>query len=290
MQVITETPQDMLDKLFVALQHLLPARTMGRAAYVLARSERPWICRPLIFIFMRLFAVDLTEAEATSARAYRSFNAFFTRRLKPGARPISADPADLCCPADGYVQRHGELTDGQLIQAKGMRYSAQQLVGGSADELKPFSSGSFITVYLAPHNYHRVHMPLAGQIETARFIPGKLFSVNKATTRAVPELFVKNERLACLCHGEGGPFWLVFVGALNVASISTAWCGEVKTGRSPTLPAGTRFGKGDYLGHFNMGSTVILLFPENTVRWASALHPGRPLRVGEPIGRLVRPV
>ena len=277
----------MLNKLFVALQHLLPARTLGRIVYVLARSEKAWIARPLIVSFIKLFDVELAEAEGSKASSYKSFNEFFTRRLKPGARPFSAGTDELGCPADGYVQHCGLISAGELIQAKGMKYSAQELTGDTNDGIEAFRDGSYLTIYLAPHNYHRVHMPVDGSIEQARFIPGELFSVNKATTQALPGLFVRNERLACRGRSAAGDFWIVFVGAMNVASISTAWAGEIFPDRTAELPSVTRYAKGDYIGHFNLGSTVVLLFPENTVEWSRDLVPDRPLQVGETIGRLL---
>lgn len=279
------------DKLFVGLQYVLPARLIGAITHRLARSRRTWLKNALIRLFTRLFAIDENEMELARAVDYPSFNAFFTRRLKPGARPVDADPRSICSPVDGTVQQVGQVSAGQLLQAKNMSFTAARLLGTEPADLAPFEGGACMTTYLAPHNYHRVHAPLDGTLRRMHFIPGTRFSVNRATANSIPGLFARNERAACLFEGRHGPYWLVFVGAMNVASISTAWAGEIISDGSlrrtdyagDTAPS---FNKGDYIGHFNLGSTIIMLFPRGVVTWDSALQPADILTVGRRIGSL----
>lgn len=279
------------DKLFVGLQYILPARLIGTFVHRLARSRRVWLKNALIRSFSRLFAIDETEMEATRATDYPDFNAFFTRKLKPGARPVDTDPRLVCSPADGTVQQVGTISDGRLLQAKDMSFTAARLLGTTPARIEPFDGGAFLTIYLAPHNYHRVHAPLDGKLRRMHFIPGARFSVNRITANAIPGLFARNERVACQFDGEHGAYWLVFVGAMNVASISTAWAGEVVGGDHPvreTFDAGSApsYCKGDYIGHFNLGSTVILLFPRDVARWNPSLKTLDTLTVGRAIATL----
>ena len=281
----------MIERLFVALQYVLPKRLLGRITYGLTRSRVGWLKNALIRGFVRAFPVDVTEMDTADPCDYSSFNTFFTRELAPGARPIDTDPAGICCPADGAVQQVGRITAGQLLQAKGIDYRLDQLLDIEAAEAARFDGGAFLTIYLGPHNYHRVHAPTAGRVRQMNFIPGELFSVNKSTARYVPGLFARNERVACLCAGGPVDYWLVLVGALNVASISTAWTGEITPQKtrhqiSYTEDDGYALAKGAYCGHFNMGSTVILIYPPNTVTWDTRLAPGDLLTVGREVGRL----
>ena len=279
------------DKLFVGMQHILPARLIGTCTHWLARRRQPWLKNALIRSFTRLFSIDETEMDLDRAIDYPSFNAFFTRELKPGARPIDTDPLSICSPADGSVQQAGLVSYSRMIQAKGMTFTAMELLGAEPDDVEPFDGGAFMTIYLAPHNYHRVHAPLDGKLQRMHFMPGSRFSVNRATADAIPGLFARNERVTCLFDGEHGPYWLVFVGAMNVASINTAWAGEIVSGREPlqtvfddeTAPS---FNKGDYIGHFNLGSTVIIIFPRDAVTWDPSLQPQSTLTVGHSIGTL----
>ncbi len=274
--------------LFIRFQQLLPGKTLGRLSYKLSRSQNRWLKNFLIWIFIRLYPVDVTEMDEPTPFAYSSFNEFFTRSLKAGARPVTANPSAICCPADGLVQQIGHITDGRLLQAKGISYRLVDLLG--IDMTEEFDGGAFLTIYLAPHNYHRVHAPLSGELRRVHYIPGKRYAVNKTTARALPGLFAKNERLACLCAGQPCPYWLVLVGAMNVCSISTAWSGEIEAGDSPQQRTfaddQATINKGDYFGHFNMGSTVIIVFPRDTVSWDPRLRPGTSLRVGQKIGYL----
>jgi phosphatidylserine decarboxylase len=276
-----------MTELFIALQRLLPQVLLGRLVHWLARIRKVWFKDLLIRGFMRIYDVDLSDAALREPAEYDTFNAFFTRRLAPDARPQDPDPRAVTSPADGRIQQSGHLLDGQLIQAKGMTYSAAELLGDQR-AARGFRDGWFLTVYLAPHNYHRVHAPLAGTLRDMIYMPGARLSVNEATAAAVPALFARNERLVCLFEADQGPFALVMVGAMNVASISTAWAGEVLPCRPREMRrwhypggAGVRLARGDEIGHFNLGSTAILLLPPDTVVPDVDLPPGRSLRVGE---------
>jgi phosphatidylserine decarboxylase len=281
----------MIDKLFIGIQYILPARLLGACTKRRARNQSAWLKNLLIRSFTRLFTIDESEMDRARATDYPSFNAFFTRELKSGARPVDMDPQSICSPADGRVQQAGQVSYGRMIQAKGMTFSAGELLNAEPADVEPFDGGAFMTIYLAPHNYHRVHAPLAGQLRRMHFIPGSRFSVNRITADSIPGLFARNERVACLFDGPHGPYWLVFVGAMNVASISTAWSGEISSGPELTETvfddeSGPTFNKGDYIGHFNLGSTVIVIFPRDTVSWDKSLQPLDNLVVGRSIGSL----
>jgi phosphatidylserine decarboxylase len=281
-----------MTELYIALQRLLPQFLLGRLVHRLARVRTPWFKNVCIRGFLRLYPVNSDEAELPVPDGYPSFNAFFTRALKPGLRPQDADVAAVTCPADGRVQQAGPLAAGELIQAKGLRYAAAELLG-DAEAARPYRDGWFLTVYLAPQDYHRVHAPLAGTLRHMRYLPGARFAVNQTTAACLPRLFARNERLSCLFDSPHGPFAVVLVGALNVASISTAWAGEVmpRTPRSAChwhYPgrAGVRLARGDLLGYFNLGSTVILLLPPGMATPSDTLAPGQAVRVGQRVGRL----
>jgi phosphatidylserine decarboxylase len=281
-------------RLFVAMQYLLPQHFLSRQVHRLARSRVKPLKDALIGSFVRHFRPDMSDAADPEPRDYPSFNAFFTRSLQPGARPADPDPAALVSPVDGTVSQIGQIDGTAMVQAKGHRYSVDALLGGAPGWAERFHGGSFATLYLAPYNYHRIHMPTAGTLRAAWFVPGRLFSVNAVTAAAVPGLFARNERV--ICAFEEGPlaFAVALVGALFVGSIATVWHGDV-TPRSPRRPAqlavGTgrapgRLERGAELGRFNMGSTVILLLPPGAADWAPALQPGSPVRVGQTLARL----
>lgn len=280
--------------LFIALQSILPARLLGRVVHALTRSRLRPLKNLLIRNFVRLYRVDTTEAALPVPQGYESFNAFFTRALQPDARPLAADPLAVISPADGTIQQLGAISGHEILQVKGITYDVHELLAGDEKEARYYDNGSFVTIYLAPWNYHRVHMPVAGRVVSMRHAPGALWSVNQLTTERVPRLFARNERLVCLCEADWGRFAVVLVGALNVGSISTAWAGEVLPRRSREVttwhytsadPA-TWLNRGDLLGQFNMGSTVIALFPAGRVRWRDDLAPHDPLRVGAALGSL----
>lgn len=278
-----------MTELYIALQRILPQILLGRGVHWLSRVRVPWFKDLLITGFTRLYGVDTDEAEHPVPAGYASFNDFFTRRLQAGVRPQDPDLSATISPADGRVQQAGAIEGNQLIQAKGLSYSVAELLGESASE-GTYQDGWFISIYLAPSNYHRVHAPLTGTLRTLYYVPGQRFAVNETTAGAVPGLFARNERLVCHFESPAGPYALVLVGALNVASISTSWAGEVLP-REPREPcrwhypgrAGVDLQRGDEVGHFNLGSTVILLLPPGAVAPAADLTPGKVLRMGQRI-------
>ena len=280
------------ERAFIGLQHLLPQHALSRLVGALAGSRIGILRRALIGAFLRNYPVDLAEAARTDPADYDSFNDFFTRRLRPGARPTDPDPRAVLCPVDGFVSQAGRIEGDSLLQAKGMRYSAASLLGGDAATAAEFSGGDFATLYLAPHNYHRIHMPCAGTLRLARFVPGDLFSVNAATAAAVPSLFARNERIACAFDTVAGPMAVVLVGALFVGSMSLAWAGPVRPRARHTvteLPAHDPFvalDRGAELGWFNMGSTVIVMFAPQGPSLVSSLAPGSAVRVGQRLATL----
>lgn len=282
------------DRLFVGLQHLLPQHALSRGMHALARAEFGPLKNLLIRGFLRLYPINLAEAEHSDPAAYASFNAFFTRALAPGARPLDAAPGAVACPVDGAISQAGRLEGGQLLQAKGIHYSAEALLGGDATLAREFDGGSFATLYLAPFNYHRIHMPLAGTLRRARYVGGDLFSVNAATAAGVPGLFARNERIACVFDTAAGPMAVVLVGALFVGSMSLSFAGEVTAERTrslrdlPVTDPLVALDRGAELGRFNMGSTVILMFARDRVRLEEAMRPGRSVRCGERLATLAR--
>ncbi len=278
----------MTASLSAGLQHLLPQRLLCSFIYKIARSNKPWIKNPLIRWFIRQYRVDMSEAQQADVTEYSHFNAFFTRALKTGARPVTEDRRSIVSPADGELTQFGTLDEGRLIQAKGMTYSIESLLDEQTAALSAFMGGRFATIYLAPHDYHRVHSPTSAELILTRYIPGRRFSVNKATAESIVGLFCRNERVVCWFDTGAGHAIVVLVGALNVSSISTAAIGEVTSGeaRQWRQDRPVRYLKGAEIGRFNLGSTVILLYPKNTMAWDDALRPGDPVRMGMPIGML----
>ena len=269
---------------FAMLQQALPKHALSRALGALAASERPAVAQPFIRAFAAAYRIDLGEAERTSFKDYRSFNDFFTRALRANARPLPSDPDAIVCPADGTVSQAGTLVDGQLLQAKGQRYPLDRLLGRAAPR---YAGGDFATIYLAPSNYHRVHLPIAGELQRTTALPGALFSVNARTEAHVRELFCRNERLVCEFETALGGLVVVLVGALIVASIETVWGGtrspyrqRVDQSWSLTLPRGAE------IGRFLLGSTVIVCTEPGRMRLDPALTAGRVVRMGEAIGRM----
>jgi len=279
--------------LSVRLQAYLPARTLGRIVRWASRSENSFLKNLLIKSFMMLYRIDLQEAEYSDPKAYKSFNAFFTRKLKTGARTIDDSTGSVCSPVDGTFAEFGTISGSQLIQAKGIHYTIEQLFASQELAAMRFTNGVFATIYLAPYNYHRVHMPMDGTLMESVYVPGKLRSVNEATTTQVPGLYASNERLIQIFNGKRGPFAMVMVGATNVGSITTAWGGEIpnsvrKRGNHylhTDKDQQTKFEKGDYIAHFNLGSTVILIAGAEQIRWAEHISTGSTTQVGEFIGR-----
>jgi phosphatidylserine decarboxylase len=231
----------------------------------------------------------MSDAAETDPYRYASFNEFFTRALRNGARPIARGAADIACPVDGSVSECGTIEGDSLLQAKGRHYSVMELLAGQ-EWAERFSGGSFVTIYLAPFNYHRIHMPARGRLLDTVYVPGRLFSVNAATARHVPRLFARNERVLTLFEGDFGQFAVVLVGALNVGSMATVWAGDITPAARRTIAhvpgRNTLLDKGAELGRFNMGSTVIVLFQPGRARWRATLAAGVSVRVGECLGEL----
>lgn len=283
------------DIAFVTLQKLLPTHLLSRVIHWATRVRIPWFKDFFIRFLVRNYPIEMHEAQEENPHAYPSVNAFFTRELKPGARAQPDEPEALISPVDGRIYQFGRITDGRIVQAKGHSYTVQELLGGESTRADVFNNGQFMTIYLAPHNYHRIHMPLAGLLREMVYVPGRLFSVNPATTRALPGLFARNERVASLFAAGFGPFALVKVGALFVGSIETVWAGEITPPNGSRVvvkrytdvgPERIRLARGAEMGRFNMGSTVILLFPEGGIEWAAGLAPEMPLKMGQRLGRL----
>jgi phosphatidylserine decarboxylase len=281
------------DRAFALLQDLLPQHLLSRAMHRLARSTNPPVRNAVIRTVLRAYPmIDLSEAANPDPFSYASFNAFFTRALRPGVRPLAGDERDMVSPVDGTLSQFGVLRSGQLLQAKGMHYTTAALLADD-ESAGRYEDGAYACIYLAPYNYHRIHMPLAGLLTATRYVPGRLFSVNAATARTVPELFARNERVVCEFDTELGPLAMVLVGALFVGSIETVYAGEVnppaaRGGQVRTITAGVgrSFARGEELGRFNMGSTVIALLGNPRARFAGGLAPGASLRLGQALAHI----
>ena len=281
--------------LFISLQHLLPQHFLSRLVLRLTRVRNPAVKDTLISQFLRGFHPDMSEADCPDALRYGSFNEFFTRALRPGARPVDADEQTLTSPVDGTVSQIGRLDGSRLLQAKGRSFTLEDLLAAPPDcgWTERFKAGGFATLYLAPYNYHRIHMPLQGTLRAAWFVPGRLFSVNAATAAAVPNLFARNERVVCVFESGSSVFAMILVGALFVGSIATVWHGDITpgTGQPLSLPLDSArspllLEKGAEMGRFNMGSTVILLTPAEFADWLPSLAAGTRIRMGAPLARL----
>lgn len=274
------------DRIKAWLQHPLPQHLVSRLTHKLTRLHHPGFKDWMIAGFIRRFGVDMSEAAQPDPRAYPTFNAFFTRALKNGVRPVDGARDAVVCPVDGAVSQMGAIAGGRIFQAKGQDFSALELLGRDAVAADRFTDGAFTTLYLSPRDYHRIHMPVGGTLTRMLHIPGRLYSVNPPTTRAVPRLFARNERVVCLFDTDAGPLALVMVGAMNVASIETVWAGEVTPPARREVrawdyrPGEVKLEKGAEMGRFNMGSTVILLFAKDRIRWESGYGPGSAVRMG----------
>jgi phosphatidylserine decarboxylase len=267
-------------------QHLLPKNLSSAVVYRATRSRRAWLRRPLTRWFAKAYGVDLTEAANADLESYATFNDFFTRELKVGARPIASGSNVAVAPADGLLTEHGAVEGGRVYQAKGSAYTLTELLGETSAEVAALAGGRYFTIYLAPHNYHRVHSPLAATLTRTRYIPGARFSVSRATAAAIPRLFCRNERVACWFQTDHGTMVAVLVGALNVSSISTLSHGEISSGaprewlEQPPRPVAP----GQEIGRFNMGSTVVVLFESARFKFAHAASDGTMVRMGQALG------
>jgi phosphatidylserine decarboxylase len=282
----------MLSRLFVLLQYLLPKYLLTSLVYRIARIRQPALKNALIRGFLQLYDVNLDEVRLNVPDDFATFNDFFIRELDATARTVDTNPLSIVSPVDGTLSQAGFIRGNNLVQAKGIDYSLDDLLATDLDNARAFDGGAFATIYLAPYNYHRVHAPLDGTLIAAHYVPGDLFSVNNATASHVPGLFRRNERLNLHFATAHGPAALLFVGALNVGSISTPWTGEIRPRSSGVVESldlsacACDVRKGDLLGWFNMGSTVIVLLPKDTGTWLENFKPGVATKMGDAIGVL----
>jgi len=277
------------DQTAVWPQYLYPKQAMTALAGALARRPLGAFTQHNIRRFVQRYNVNMNEAAEPDVARYATFNDFFTRALKPGARPLADAP--FLCPVDGAISQFGAIEADQIFQAKGHRYSTTALLGGRSDRALPYQDGAFATLYLSPRDYHRIHMPCDGKLVRMVHVPGDLFSVNPTTARGVPGLFARNERVVCEFEGAHGPFVMVLVGATIVGSMATVWHGVVNPPRPGHLrewnyegDAAVELRRGQEMGRFLLGSTVVLLFPPKVLRFNPAWAPGGPIRMGEAMG------
>lgn len=284
----TSTP-GLRDHLSTNLLRILPQHLLAAGMYRLARTTTPWLKDLLIRQVHRRYRVNMSEAEQPDLAAYPSFNAFFTRALRADARPVAEGM--VVSPADGRVSQIGAIQGDTLLQAKGHEFDLLALLAGDKEKAAVFHDGLFATIYLSPRDYHRVHIPLAGTLESMVFVPGRLFSVSEATTQLIPGLFARNERVICQFSTSLGPMAVILVGAIFVGSMETVWHGEVHGQHGqPTKWAyqgeqRRHFPAGAEIGRFNMGSTVIVLLPRAAAEWSPEIGPTTQVRVGQAIGR-----
>jgi len=269
-----------MGKLFIFLQHIVPHHLLSRLVGKIAAAELSWIKKPFIRLFIRIFNVDMSESKQ-SEDDFKSFNEFFTRELTDGARPLPASADRIASPADGKVSACGRIEGNQVLQVKGQTYSLEKLL---ADSSPPYKDGSFITIYLSPSNYHRVHMPFTGKLIRMKYLPGRLFSVNETTVSGVDDLFAINERMVCEFETEFGPAAVIMVGAMIVAGIQPAWRSAPYPSRyREELPENVMFTQGEELGRFLLGSTAIVLTQAGV---SFDLEEGDSVRVNADIGKL----
>ena len=285
-----------LDRIKIALQYAMPKHALSRLVGKLAAAEMGWLTTKAISSFIKAYGINMAEAKLKDPKDFKTFNDFFTRELEDGARTIKDDPMEVCYPVDGAISQQGDIVDGQLIQAKGFNYSLTSLLGGDEATAAPYVGGKFSCIYLAPKDYHRIHMPMAGTLREMIYVPGELFSVNPLTAQNVPDLFARNERVVCVFDTAHGPMTLTLVGATIVASIGTVWAGTVTppAGKDVfkwTYPAdgvgAIKLAKGEEMGHFKLGSTVICTFPKGMVEFNSEAGPETVTRLGEHYATIV---
>jgi phosphatidylserine decarboxylase len=281
------------DRLAVLPQYLMPKQALTVIAGKFAHARLGGLTTAVIRRFVARYKVNMLEAANPDIASYASFNEFFTRPLREGVRPLA--DAEFICPVDGAISQFGAITQGDIFQAKGHSYTATALIGGDAKLAAQLEDGSFATLYLSPRDYHRIHMPCAGRLRRMIHVPGELFSVNPTTARGVPGLFARNERVVCVFDGEFGPFVLTLVGATIVGSMATTWHGVVNPPRSRTVrewrynDKEITLNKGEEMGRFLLGSTVVMMFPHNTLRFNPEWSPARAICLGEAMGSLMLP-
>ena len=281
-------------ELFVALQRILPKQALSRLVAKAAESNLPWLKNALIGLAIKAFNINMDEALTSNLDDYKNFNAFFTRELKPGVRPLDIEIDSIASPADGAISQAGKINKNKILQAKGIDYTAERLLGNDEDA-KRYHEGSFATIYLSPRDYHRVHIPIEGKLKRTRYIPGSLFSVNDMTAQALPGLFARNERLVCEFESDdAGTFAVIFVGAILVAGIETVWSGFETPGPGAVRDTdfsgqSLNFMKGDEIGRFKFGSTVILLFQNQAANWEDSINANAAVQMGQKIGSVNKP-
>ncbi len=279
------------EALAVIPQYVLPHHFLSMLMSKFTHSEITVWKNLMITQIIKFYQVNMSEAKEQNINNFSSFNDFFTRELKPDARHINSDIKGIACPADGAVSQAGNITQGKIFQAKGMSFSTVDLLGGNTETAASFDDGVFTTIYLSPKDYHRLHMPVTGTLKEMIHIPGRLFSVNTITTESVPGLFARNERVVCVFDTELGPMALILVGAIFVSSIETTWHGVVTPPTRESIRTWNYesdapvINKGDEMGRFNMGSTIIVLFPKQTVKWLDDFKAGKNVQLGELIGK-----
>lgn len=276
------------DRLFSLPQYLIPQHFLSAMMHRLTQSKWPWLKQRMIRFVANKYQVDMTDAANPDLDSYASFNAFFTRSLKSGSRPLEGDHSVVVSPVDGVISQLGVISDQQLIQAKGRHYRLDDLLAGDSVICQRLSEGKFATIYLSPRDYHRIHMPLAGRLLQMTYIPGKLFSVNPRTVRAVPDLFARNERLVTVFETAQGPMVLILVGAIFVGSMETVWSGQITPPYSRSIKHWyydkdhlIQLEKGQEMGRFNMGSTVIVLLPKQAKRFAAKWQADSAVQMGQ---------
>jgi len=284
----TETEVSLWDKLITLPQYLIPQHSLSVLMHRLTQSKVTWFKNAFINFIIAKYKVNIAEAAQTDLSSFNSFNAFFTRELREGVRPIAAGEAVITSPVDGAISQLGPINNGEIIQAKGRQYRVLELLGGDENLAAQFEQGEFATIYLSPRDYHRIHMPLTGTLTQMRYVPGKLFSVNPRTARTVPDLFARNERVVTMFDTESGPIVMVLVGAIFVGSMETVWSGQI------TPPYGKeiqnwhyegddaiQLKKGQEMGRFNMGSTVVMLLPKQASKFSEDLKAEMPIKLGQ---------
>lgn len=274
--------------LFIALQYILPKHIVTTLVGWLANTRISWIKNTFIRCFIKYYHVDMNEAVIKDTQQFACFNDFFTREIDLSKRPIADDAFAIASPADGTIAQVGHIQHGQLLQAKNHFYSLENLLGGDTPLAQQFANGGFATIYLAPHNYHRVHMPMDGKLTKTIFVPGNLFSVNNTTAEFIPNLYSRNERLICLFQSSVGQFAVILVGAMIVGSIKTVWDEQPVRASTITLKTydqGPYLPKGAELGRFQLGSTVILLYPKHGAIWLHSARANSQINVGQMLGK-----
>jgi phosphatidylserine decarboxylase len=281
--------KSVIERIFAGIQYILPQHMLSRIVYALMRCETVWVKNLLIRQISRMAGIDYSEALSPDPADYPSFNAWFTRALKPGVRSFDPDPRAMLCPCDGRISQAGQLRENRILQAKGKDYTLQDLLAGDP-VCAPLSGGQFFTIYLSPKDYHRVHMPLDGRLRRMIHVPGRLFSVSPATVRKVPRLFARNERVISVFETDSGPMVMVLVGAMLVSSTETVWAGEVTPTKNRDVTVSDyagqdiRLARGAEMGRFNMGSTVIVLTPPGTLSDVVELASGEAVLLGQKLG------